>query len=35
MPWPEAHIRALEEAVAEFGRYPLQPAEDPSLVLAG
>ena len=25
MPWPEAHIRALDEAVEEFGTYPLQP----------
>jgi uroporphyrinogen decarboxylase len=24
MPWPEAHIHALHEAVAEFGRYPLR-----------
>jgi uroporphyrinogen decarboxylase len=24
MPWPEAHIQALRDAVAEFGRYPLQ-----------
>jgi uroporphyrinogen decarboxylase len=23
MPWPEEHIRAVREAVAEFGRYPL------------
>ena len=23
MPWPEAHIRALHEAVEEFGTYPL------------
>jgi uroporphyrinogen decarboxylase len=23
MPWPEEHIRALREAVEEFGRYPL------------
>ncbi|MGC9346572.1 MAG: uroporphyrinogen decarboxylase family protein, partial [Anaerolineae bacterium] len=25
MPWPEAHIQALYEAVEEFGRYPLRP----------
>ena len=25
MPWPKAHIQALQEAVAEFGTYPLQP----------
>jgi len=25
MPWPEKHYRALEEAVAEYGRYPLVP----------
>ena len=25
MPWPDAHIAALHEAVAELGRYPLQP----------
>lgn len=24
MPWPEAHIKALQDAVAEFGTYPLQ-----------
>ena len=24
MPWPEAHIRALREAVDEFGAYPLE-----------
>jgi uroporphyrinogen decarboxylase len=25
MPWPEAHIRALRDAVAAFGTYPLTP----------
>lgn len=25
MPWPEAHIQALRDAVAELGRYPLDP----------
>ena len=29
MPWPEEHYAALEEAVAEFGRYPLKPALTP------
>jgi uroporphyrinogen decarboxylase len=24
MPWPEAHIQALRDAVDEFGHYPLQ-----------
>lgn len=24
MPWPEAHIQALRDAVEEFGRYPLK-----------
>lgn len=24
MPWPEAHIQALRDAVEEFGRYPLR-----------
>ena len=25
MPWPEEHARALEQAVEEYGRYPLVP----------
>ena len=25
MPWPEEHIQAVNEAIQEFGRYPLQP----------
>jgi uroporphyrinogen decarboxylase len=27
MPWPDEHLAALQEAVEEYGRYPLQPAE--------
>ncbi len=27
MPWPAAHIQALHDAVAEFGRYPLSEAQ--------
>lgn len=27
MPWPEEHIRALREAVEEFGKYPLESGE--------
>jgi len=27
MPWPEAHYRAFQEAVAEFGAYPLRQPE--------
>jgi len=30
MPWPEAHIQALHEAVDELGTYPLQPLLSPS-----
>lgn len=31
MPWPDAHIQALRDAVEAFGRYPLQaPEERPS-----
>ena len=28
MPWPEEHARALEEAIAEYGVYPLVPPEE-------
>ncbi|MBN1581156.1 MAG: hypothetical protein JXA89_10665 [Anaerolineae bacterium] len=27
LPFPEAHAAALQEAIAEYGRYPLQPLE--------
>ena len=27
MPWPEAHIRAVHDAVRELGTYPLKPVE--------
>jgi uroporphyrinogen decarboxylase len=27
MPWPKEHYRALEETVAEYGRYPLVPPD--------
>ena len=29
MPWPQAHIEALERAVQEWGRYPLRAERDP------
>jgi uroporphyrinogen decarboxylase len=29
MPWPEAHIRALDRAVEDFGRYPLRCPGEP------
>jgi len=28
MPWPEAHIQALRDAVAEFGQYPIREFDD-------
>lgn len=27
MPWPEAHVQALHDAVADLGRYPLSPPD--------
>jgi uroporphyrinogen decarboxylase len=34
MPWPEANIQALRDAVAEFGRYPLREPQPVSKAFA-